>query len=47
MSFRYGNQILQLIYIIIGSLDAKTWQSQKRLGTLYKNRSISQLLIAY
>ena len=31
----HEDQILWPIYIIIGNLDAKTWQSQKRLVTLF------------
>ena len=34
MSFNYGDQILWPVYIIIGNLDAKIRQSQKRPGTL-------------
>ena len=34
MSLSHGNQTLWLVYIIIGNLVAKTWQSQKRPGTL-------------
>ncbi len=33
MSLSHGDQILWLVYITIGNLDAKTRQSQKRLGT--------------
>ena len=34
MSLSYGDQILWPVYITIGNLNAKTWQSQKRPRTL-------------
>ena len=34
MSFSYRDSILWLVYITIGNLDAKTWQSQKWPGIL-------------
>ncbi len=34
MSLSHGDQTLWPVYIIIGNLNAKTWQSQKRPGTL-------------
>ena len=35
MNFGYKDQTLWLVYIIIGNLDAKTRQSQKRPGILF------------
>ncbi len=35
MSFSHWDKTLWLVYIIIGNLDAKTQQSQKRPGTLF------------
>ena len=34
MSLSLGDQTLWLVYITIGNLDAKTWQSKKGPGTL-------------
>ena len=34
MTLSYGDQTLWPVYITIRNLDAKTWQSQKRPGTL-------------
>ncbi len=34
MSLSHGDQILWPVYITIGNLDAKTWQSQKWPGIL-------------
>ena len=34
MSISHGDQILWPVYITIGSLDAKTWRSQKQPETL-------------
>ena len=35
MSLSHGDQTLWPVYITIGNLDAKTWQSQKRQKTLF------------
>lgn len=43
MSFSYENWILGLVYITIGKLNLKTWQSQIFLGTLF----LSSILIVY
>ena len=35
MNLSHRDQTLWLVYIIIKNLDAKTWQPQKRSGTLF------------
>ena len=35
MNLSYGDQTLWPVYITIENLDAKTWQSQKRLRILF------------
>ncbi len=34
INLSHGNQTLWPVYITIGNLNTKTWQSQKRLGNL-------------
>ncbi len=37
MSLSHRDQTMWLVYITIGNLNAKNWQSQKRPGTLLLN----------